>query len=552
MGSTSHGDQTGEPLGRGGLPGRHSSLQQGESGGCCQGHSTSSAAHSNCGAVQVEDKYLAVGRADYPGGSLKYRLCEDQSHSPTKRGVQRHDVSVTPLHECPSHEGAGNGSRRRIPQSFPRSEESASMPDSPWGPSDQCDSAESPVVPVVVADHQADLAYLDLARSHQQGGGRKVQAEGSSRGDAGRNDWRVPCPEQSFCSRKRSFLSALSCSGSAAKWEYSVSGSRRCGNRPCPGNKRQLGQSRRSNHSEHHGTSSTIEDKQGHQIHHESVCNWSGCVGSVQTPSCSQDHSFSEVINSDTKDDYVHEDIRLVYTPVNVPGPGCPPDIFDEVIACGCLCQDTCSSLNSQCLCVSRHGPNYSNDGAILNYQDPIFECNLSCKCKSSECKNRVVQSGPAYGLQVFETGFKGRGLRTSRHIPKDHFICEYAGEILGPAEASRRAIAQGPGSNYILVVREHSEGASTVITTIVDPTCVGNIGRYANHSCDPSAVMVPVRSSSLVPHLALFAARDLDAGEEVTFDYAGGDKMPSLSTTPCQCASGKCRSFLPWDPCLL
>ncbi|CAB3362657.1 Hypothetical predicted protein [Cloeon dipterum] len=46
-----------------------------------------------------------------------------------------------------------------------------------------------------------------------------------------------------------------------------------------------------------------------------------------------KDHSFNEVINSDSKDDYVHEDIWLVYTPVNVPGPGCPPDIFDEVIA---------------------------------------------------------------------------------------------------------------------------------------------------------------------------------------------------------------------------
>ena len=49
----------------------------------------------------------------------------------------------------------------------------------------------------------------------------------------------------------------------------------------------------------------------------------------------------------------------------------------------------------------------------------------------------------------------------------------------------------------------------------------IGNIGRYLNHSCEPNLVMVvTIRSSSMVPHLALFTIRNV---EKVTFmKYAG------------------------------
>ena len=36
----------------------------------------------------------------------------------------------------------------------------------------------------------------------------------------------------------------------------------------------------------------------------------------------------------------------------------------------------------------------------------------------------------------------------------------------------------------------------------------IGNIGRYLNHSCDPNLSLVTVRSSCMVPHIALFTNR--------------------------------------------
>ncbi|XP_059483289.1 uncharacterized protein LOC132201275 isoform X1 [Neocloeon triangulifer] len=498
--------------------------------------------------MQVEDKYSAAGRADYIGGSVEHRLGQNPSHSPTERGLQWHDVPIATLDERPFDEGAGHGSRRRVSKSLSGGEKSASLPGAPRRQTHKCHSAESPVISFVVANLQTDLAYLDLAGSYQQRGSGKMQAERSARRNVGRNDRRVPSPEQGFCPRKRPLFSTLTGSGSSANWSSSCSSCRRCGNWTCPGHYCKLGKSRRTHHSGNHVTSTSVNDQQGDQIHSESFGFRSGCVGSLQASTSAQDHNILEVNISEIHDEYFHPNVWLVYTPQNVPGPGCPIN-FDEVFEKGCFCQDSCSSANVKCLCLSRHGLNYTRDGLIINYENPIFECHVNCKCEKNECSNRVVQRGPMLGLEVYETGTKGLGLRTSHRARKGQFICEYAGEVLGLQEAIRRAQVQGPQNNYILFFREHSGTSST--TTIIDPTFVGNIGRYANHSCDPSALMVPVRSSTLVPHLALFAARDLEVGEEITFDYAAGETKPSLSITPCRCASGKCRSFLPWDPSL-
>lgn len=55
---------------------------------------------------------------------------------------------------------------------------------------------------------------------------------------------------------------------------------------------------------------------------------------------------------------------------------------------------------------------------------------------------------------------------------------------------------------------------------TIIDPTFIGNIGRYLNHSCDPNTHVVPVRINSVVPVAAMFALRDVQPGEELVYDY--------------------------------
>uniref|UniRef100_A0A8B9V0C3 Histone-lysine N-methyltransferase SETMAR n=2 Tax=Anas TaxID=8835 RepID=A0A8B9V0C3_9AVES len=249
------------------------------------------------------------------------------------------------------------------------------------------------------------------------------------------------------------------------------------------------------------------------------------------------------------------------YSPDNVPGADGDVDPT-EITFPGCSCL-TSSCMAPVCSCLHR-GENYDNlhlrAADNEEYARPIFECNALCRCGES-CQNRVVQRGLQLRLEVFKTAKKGWGLRTLEFIAKGRFVCEYAGEVLGFNEACRRIQAQKPqDSNYIIAVREHLHSGQ-VMETFVDPTYIGNVGRFLNHSCEPNLFMVPVRVDSMVPKLALFAARDIAAGEELSYDYSGRFCNSPLTSReqqtseednrvrkPCYCGSRACASFLPWD----
>ncbi|XP_028303993.1 histone-lysine N-methyltransferase SETMAR [Gouania willdenowi] len=255
------------------------------------------------------------------------------------------------------------------------------------------------------------------------------------------------------------------------------------------------------------------------------------------------------------------------YFPDNVQGPGCVVDP-SEVTLPGCSCTSHSCSPES-CSCLQTHGQSYDAVGKLLTVHransahcSPVFECNALCSCSDS-CSNRVVQRGLRLRLEVFSTQDRGWGVRTLEGIPQGTFVCEYAGEVIGYLEARRRQLAQtSKDNNYIIAVREHA-GTGSITETFVDPAKVGNVGRFLNHSCSPNLFMIPVRTHSLVPQLALFAAQDIGANEELTFDYSGGcsDQSPmqkddvfkdkwtdGYQRKVCHCGATNCMKLLPLD----
>lgn len=265
-------------------------------------------------------------------------------------------------------------------------------------------------------------------------------------------------------------------------------------------------------------------------------------------------------------DDYDHPQPGLIYSPTLVPGRGANlMDLDNQLLGCDCSGEEICLSATS---CQTAHvcQPNYTSDKKLVDEKwdsSGIVECNSQCHCSILHCSNRVVQFGPRKNLEIFECGpQKGYGLKSQDFIPKGAFICEYAGEVIGLSEAKCRfkALYAEKKMNYIFVLREviNFSESTSVIETVVDPSLIGNIGRYINHSCDPNSGIVPVRINSPVPRLGIFAKKNIMPGEEITYDYSGGSLAPQINEAnsyekkACYCGANCCKGFLPFDVSLV
>ncbi|XP_063612512.1 uncharacterized protein LOC134785999 [Penaeus indicus] len=251
-------------------------------------------------------------------------------------------------------------------------------------------------------------------------------------------------------------------------------------------------------------------------------------VSDESEPSTSSVRNIPEYIGcQQAEDEYEHVVCGLIYCASSFPGSSIDMVKFNADQIEGCKCVNTCSE---DCTCIVQFGQPYKDGKLDAGYGiNPIFECNDECGCDEC-CPNRLVQKGPLNGLEITLYSEKGFGVRTTYFIPQNSFVCEYAGELISIQEAKIRFAKQKENeSNYILVMREHFGGKKTgPQITVIDPTVIGNLGRYINHSCSPNLIVVPVRIDSMVPVAALFAIRDIQPGEELCYDYDSSNIISS------------------------
>ncbi|KAG2636742.1 hypothetical protein PVAP13_2NG470100 [Panicum virgatum] len=143
--------------------------------------------------------------------------------------------------------------------------------------------------------------------------------------------------------------------------------------------------------------------------------------------------------------------------------------------------------------------------------------------------------------LVVYKSGIHGLGLYTSVFIPRGSMVVEYVGEIVGQRVADKREIEYQSGKRqqyksacyFFKIDREH----------IIDATCKGGIARFVNHSCQPNCVakIISVRNEKKV---MFFAERDINPGEEITYDYHF-NREDDGQRIPCFCRSKYCRRYL-------
>ncbi|XP_028570813.2 histone-lysine N-methyltransferase EHMT1 isoform X1 [Podarcis muralis] len=203
-----------------------------------------------------------------------------------------------------------------------------------------------------------------------------------------------------------------------------------------------------------------------------------------------------------------------------------------------CVCIDDCSSSNCLCGQLSMRCW-YDKDGRLLpefSTTEPpwIFECNHACSCWRN-CRNRVVQNGLRIRLQLYRTQKMSWGVRTMQDIPLGTFVCEYVGELISDSEANVRE-----EDTYLFELGDKDKDVYCI-----DARFYGNISRFINHFCEPNLTAVRVFMSHQdlrFPRIAFFSTKNIQAGEEIGFDY--GDRFWEVKGNyfSCLCGSPKCR----------
>ncbi|XP_048587555.1 histone-lysine N-methyltransferase EHMT2 isoform X2 [Nematostella vectensis] len=212
-----------------------------------------------------------------------------------------------------------------------------------------------------------------------------------------------------------------------------------------------------------------------------------------------------------------------------------------------CSCEGDCrSGLMCQCANHSAHGKIwYTQDGLLSNEihkldRPLIFECNRLCKCWSY-CRNRVVQKGVQYPLQLFKTKRKGWGVRALCPIPQGVFLCEYTGELISDTEADLR------NDDTFLFDLDCKESDQELFC--IDALRFGNISRFINHSCEPNCIPTRVfvnHQDIRFPRIAFFSSKDIEIYQEICFDY--GDRFWEVKKDEfyCQCGTDSCNYRAP------
>ncbi|XP_045453262.1 histone-lysine N-methyltransferase EHMT2 [Melitaea cinxia] len=236
---------------------------------------------------------------------------------------------------------------------------------------------------------------------------------------------------------------------------------------------------------------------------------------------------------------YVSQHVAPAHVPLD--------DSIETMQGCSCLeCDDECAC----CVLGVRRWYRAGRLPAAFPYHDPpmLFECNQTCACDAKRCPNRVV--GPvarggslAVPVAVYRTRRCGWGLRTRQAVPRGALVALYRGELLPHERADIRADDQ-----YLFALDlkpDLLEQCSEQTQLCLDAARFGSAARFMNHSCRPSVAPVHVFTEARdlrLPHVALFALRDLRAGDPLTFDY--GDKFWSVKSKwmKCECEAPDCK----------
>jgi len=137
-----------------------------------------------------------------------------------------------------------------------------------------------------------------------------------------------------------------------------------------------------------------------------------------------------------------------------------------------------------------------------------------------------------------------GWGLFADHNFRKGEVVAEYIGEYVSDAVADLRE--KRYREQRIQDYQFRVDGS-----LVIDATLCGGYARYINHSCSPNCAAKVVSGKSPNEHLKrvwIVSQRDIQASEELCYDYQFPLEMNLDLRIPCNCGSKQCRGFMNWD----
>jgi len=127
-----------------------------------------------------------------------------------------------------------------------------------------------------------------------------------------------------------------------------------------------------------------------------------------------------------------------------------------------------------------------------------------------------VFKRSPIHGIGGFATAA----------VPKGAHVIEYLGEKIDKRESVRRC---EKNNQYIFALNEKED---------LDGSVEWNPARHLNHSCAPNCA-----AQAEAGRVWIVANRDIQAGEELTFNY--GYDLADYKEFPCSCGAPNCVGYI-------
>ena len=120
-----------------------------------------------------------------------------------------------------------------------------------------------------------------------------------------------------------------------------------------------------------------------------------------------------------------------------------------------------------------------------------------------------------------------GTGGFARKRIPEDTQVIEYVGEKIDKAESQRRCERE---NQYIFALDDQYD---------LDGSVEWNPARFLNHCCEPNCEAQMDEDG----RIWIVAIRDIEPGEEVTFNY--NYDLEDFRSHPCRCGAPGCVGFI-------